>query len=70
MRRKCLFTNDYVGLYSDGTLGMSDGVGYVGTLDEEETRELYNAMKDYFVRKDDSLSDRRDAASISATGED
>jgi len=70
MRRKCLFTNDYVGLYSDGTLGMSDGVGYVGTLDEEETRELYNAMKDYFVRKDDSLSDRRDAASISAAGED
>lgn len=50
--RKCLWQNDYLGLYNDGELGISDGVGYVDTLTAEETKELYEALKLYYKSKE------------------
>jgi len=38
----------YLGLYADGTIGVSDGVGYVGTLEKEEARLLYEKLKAIF----------------------
>ena len=46
--REPLYENSYMGLYSDGTLGISDGVGYIDTIPKEEVRYLYLALKDYF----------------------
>jgi len=47
--RKEIFSNNYMSLFSDGTLGLSDGVGYVDTLSEEETFDLFEAMRLYFT---------------------
>ncbi len=48
MNRIRLFNNSYMSLFSDGTIGVSDGVGYVGDLDEREVVELYNALRRHF----------------------
>ena len=49
----------YIGLYDDGTIGVSDGVGYVGTISKEEVLLLYEKLKYLFEREnshDTSLS--------------
>lgn len=35
----------YLSLYSDGTIGISDGVGYVGTLEKREVEKLQKALQ-------------------------
>lgn len=51
-KRKCLYEGHYIGLYSDGTIGVSDGVGYSGEMDETEVKELYEALKKLFKVKE------------------
>jgi hypothetical protein len=46
--KKSLWENSYLVLFSDGSLGISDGVGYVDTMEVEEVRELYMALEKYF----------------------
>jgi hypothetical protein len=43
-----VFRNDYFSLFSDGTLGISDGVGYISSLTEEEIQQLYVALKQLY----------------------
>lgn len=48
---KLLLDLGYIGLYDDGTIGISDGVGYVGTLDKEEVELLYEALSNLFKKE-------------------
>ena len=48
MERKEIWNNSYLGVYSDGTVGISDGVGYVDTMEKEESKKLYEALKTIF----------------------
>jgi hypothetical protein len=48
--REEIFSNRYLGLFNDGTIGISDGVGYIDTLSKEETEELGEAIADYFQK--------------------
>jgi len=48
MKRKCLYEGYYIRLYSDGTIGISDGVGYSGSMEKEEVKELYEALKNLY----------------------
>jgi hypothetical protein len=43
-----LWQNYYISLWSDGEIGVSDGVGFVGTVDATETRKLYEALRRYY----------------------
>ena len=43
-----LWQNHYISLWSDGEIGVSDGVGFVGTVDATETRKLYEALRRYY----------------------
>lgn len=45
---KSLYTADNLTLFSDGTIGMDDGIGYLGTMGTDEVKELYLALKTYF----------------------
>ena len=44
---KMLFVTDYMALFSDGHIGLSDGVGYLDDMSPEEVKELYLALKQY-----------------------
>ena len=48
MGRKVIYENYYINLFSDGTIGLSDGVGYIDTMDEDETKALYVALKELY----------------------
>ena len=43
-----LWQNHYISLWSDGEIGVSDGVGYVGNIDATKTRELYEALRRHY----------------------
>jgi hypothetical protein len=43
--RHVIWEQHYISLWSDGEIGVSDGVGYVGTIGAEETRELYEVLR-------------------------
>jgi hypothetical protein len=43
-----LWQNYYIALWSDGEISVSDGVGFVGTVDAVETRKLYEALRRYY----------------------
>lgn len=46
---KSLWTDEtHLAFYNDGTMSVSDGVGYVGELSTEETKELYETMKKFY----------------------
>ena len=48
---KTVLHNTYcTSFFSDGTIGISDGVGYLTTLEEDEVRSMYNSMKKYFEK--------------------
>ena len=49
--KKLLYRNDYVALYDDGTVSMSDGVVPCGDLRAAEVEALYAAMHKYFAKK-------------------
>jgi hypothetical protein len=49
MNNKVLWEGIYIALFEDGSLGVSDGVGYVGN--EEDIKGLYEALKKYFKNK-------------------
>ena len=50
--RKVLWTDDdYMVLWDDGTLGLSDGVGYIDTLSIEDTKKLYKALRKFFRKQ-------------------
>ena len=44
--RKILFQDDYLALFDDGGIGVSDGVGYVGEV--RDVKGLYLALKKFF----------------------
>jgi hypothetical protein len=41
-----LWMGDYIGLFDDGSIGVSDGVGFIG--EEKDVKGLYLALKAYF----------------------
>lgn len=43
-----LWEEHYLALWNDGKIGVSDGVGFVGTVDVGETRKLYEALRKYY----------------------
>jgi hypothetical protein len=43
-----LFDSDYLGFFNDGTIGISDGVGYVGEIPADEVRELFKVMQKFY----------------------
>jgi len=43
-----LYNNDYFSFFSNGEIGISDGVGYIGTIPKKEVKELYVILKGYF----------------------
>jgi hypothetical protein len=43
-----LWEDHYIALWSNGEIGVSDGVGYVGTIYPKEVRELYDALRKYY----------------------
>ena len=45
-----------MGLYDDCTLGISDGVGYIDTLNRKEVEELYLAIKNLIEDKNKNVS--------------
>jgi hypothetical protein len=48
MNRKELYWNDYMSLFNDWTIWLSDWVWYIDTLEKKEVIKLYNALTDYF----------------------
>lgn len=48
---KCVYSDEYISLFDDGTIGMSDGVGYVGQMRAEDVREFYEALKNFYESK-------------------
>lgn len=46
--RHAIWEQHYISLWSDGEIGVSDGVGYVGTIGAEETRELYEVLRKHY----------------------
>ena len=63
-----IWEQHYISLWSDGEIGVSDGVGYVGTIGAEETRELYEVLRKHYgddkslVAKCEELTRERDEA--------
>jgi len=51
--RECVFDGECIALFSDGTIGISDGVGFIDELSAEQTEELRQALN--------ALAERRDA---------
>jgi len=52
MERKQIWTDgNYLSLFNDGTMGISDGVGYSGDLEKEDVEKLYLALKIFFEIK-------------------
>ena len=49
--RKELYCGNYLSLFSDGTFGHCDGVGFVGVSSKKEVKELYKALKKYYENK-------------------
>ena len=47
-----LYENSYMSLFVDGTIGLSDGCGYVGTMEEDEVDKLYKAMTKLYKEKE------------------
>ena len=43
-----LWEDQNIALWSNGEIGVSDGVGYIGTIRPKETRELYEALRKYY----------------------
>jgi hypothetical protein len=39
---------EYLGVYDDGTIGVSDGVRYIGAMSRENTELLYLTLKNIF----------------------
>jgi len=56
-----LFSNRHVTLFSNGTLGIGDGDGFIGSLNDAETRELFTAMCKYYYEL--SLNERNTGGS-------
>ena len=46
--RKTLFENNYISLFSDKTIGLSDGVGFLGSMEEGEVKNLYLELHKLF----------------------
>ena len=42
--------NCYLSFFNDGTIGISDGVGYSGSLNEKEVMGLYRELQKYFEK--------------------
>ena len=48
---KEIFHGTFFSLFSDGTIGCSDGVGFIGELEIKEVKELYEALKTLFDKE-------------------
>lgn len=46
--RHAIWEQYYISLWSDGEIGVSDGVGYIGTIGADETRELYEVLRKHY----------------------
>ena len=51
--RRVLWEDQNIALWSTGEIGVSDGVGYIGTICSTETRELDEALRKYYGDDDD-----------------
>ena len=48
MTKEEVWSNAFLCIYKDKTIGISDGVGYVDTMKEEEVKEMYEQLKTMF----------------------
>ena len=51
--RHTIWEQYYISLWSNGEIGVSDGVGYIGTICSKETRELYEALRKHYGEMED-----------------
>jgi hypothetical protein len=52
--QKMVYKNAYMGLYDDGTMGMTDGAGFIGCIERDELRLLYAALKQIFEKEEEA----------------
>ena len=48
---KILYQNHYLAFFDSGSITVSDGVGFVGSMLESEVKDLYVALDEYFNKK-------------------
>lgn len=60
MKRVELYSNRYICLYSDGEIGISDGVGYIDTMSKNEVDKLYNAIQKMKMIPHSDVKERRE----------
>ena len=48
MKEENLYENDYIWLFQDWTLWISDWVGYLDTMEKDEVKELYIALNKFY----------------------
>lgn len=45
---KRVYSTPYLTLFDDGTIGISDGVGYLDTMEREDVRALAEVLHNFF----------------------
>ena len=56
IKQTVIYENYYFGIYEkygELTMGISDGVGYLGSLDNEEIKHLYESLKEYYESREE-----------------
>jgi len=48
---KVVASFDYIDLYEDGTIGISDGVGYIGEMSEHDVKKLFLHLNNLYYKK-------------------
>ncbi len=54
-KNKEIYSNTYLSLFDNGEIGINDGVGYIDTLDKEESFKLYLGLKKLFDKNRDVI---------------
>ena len=49
---KTIYSNDYFSIFKDGRMGISDGVGYIGSLEADEVKLIYEALRKLYNEND------------------
>jgi len=45
IKKQVIYSNNYITLFDDGKIGLSDGVGYIDTLAVDEVNDFYDVLK-------------------------